>query len=750
MAALQQGGEAKQQLQDFLRERLDDPGFGEALVKLLVLGHSRLDQVEAAKGQRGGGGGGGGLMSALMNMGFEEVTPGAGLLWFTVSSLLEKGIKWPRDGTRPSAVRDGLFEPSHARLVQLLAALCPAATLAALRGPLTRRLAAHTQPAGPAEKAEHATVAEAAAGLLASGAPFLLPAATGPASTSMEVDGGADISAAGGASGEGGGSGGGEWAVALVRDGLRGCSLEMAASWAAATRFALDHLMPPAGAAAEAAGAGLNGEGDDEDGDGGGGGGGGGGVSSDPAAAAAERGLRALFAALLAVPGGGAGAPLLLELKRLRLFEQAVASIRTYEPDHDKLTTLRQAGAADAPPAGAPCFAGGRGWDARRGGGSARAFASAFRPPREARGFLGGVIAEVSLLMDAREQPSAVQELAGKLLADLAALMAPSVVGPALAALRRAGSLSDLAAAGGGGAAAGALAAGADSGASSPIELELGTAAAARGPAGGGGGSGGGGGAEGLVLLLNPGSAALAAQLRALVVRLVVSFQRQCADGGGGGSNGGSGDGSNGGSSVMAVDEESDAVLVPSPAAAAAGGPPAAAPQQQQQQQAALELSESRVRAAASQAGVGLNFILSAAYSPDAAALRPLVLAQLRGLLSLQMLSAPGLQQLAADAKRAAVALKYVPVSAGPECAGGVAALASAGGAPHWSTRAAAVVHLACFWFRHCFLLGAAEAQALEGLVVGLLQDPKGVYIGHLALLCSSRLHHVIENFVND
>jgi hypothetical protein len=38
-------------------------------------------QVEAAKGQRGGGGG---MVSALMSMGFEE------LLWFTVSSLLEK------------------------------------------------------------------------------------------------------------------------------------------------------------------------------------------------------------------------------------------------------------------------------------------------------------------------------------------------------------------------------------------------------------------------------------------------------------------------------------------------------------------------------------------------------------------------------------------------------------------------------------------------------------------------------------
>jgi hypothetical protein len=50
---------------------------------MMVLGHTRLDQVEAAKGQRGGGGGGG-MMSALMSMGFEE------LLWHTLSHLLAK------------------------------------------------------------------------------------------------------------------------------------------------------------------------------------------------------------------------------------------------------------------------------------------------------------------------------------------------------------------------------------------------------------------------------------------------------------------------------------------------------------------------------------------------------------------------------------------------------------------------------------------------------------------------------------
>lgn len=64
-------------------QRLSEPEFGETLVSMMVLGHTRLDQVEAAKGQRGGGGGGG-MMSALMSMGFEE------LLWHTLSHLLAK------------------------------------------------------------------------------------------------------------------------------------------------------------------------------------------------------------------------------------------------------------------------------------------------------------------------------------------------------------------------------------------------------------------------------------------------------------------------------------------------------------------------------------------------------------------------------------------------------------------------------------------------------------------------------------
>jgi hypothetical protein len=332
-------------------------------------------------------------------------------------------------------VRDGLFEPAHARLIHLIASLCPGAALRALRAPLRSRLAAHMQPAGPADKAEHAIVAEAAAGLVASGAPFLAAGADGAASPApMDADGPAAAA---------GGGEGGEWVVALLRSGLAGCSLEMSSSWAAATRYSLDHLMPVAGAAPAA-----NGGDDDDDGAAAAAGAAAAPAapSADPAAAAAAaRGMRAVFSALLAVPGGGAGAPLLLELKRLRLFEQAAASVRAYEPDPDGIGAAaaapasghrRRRGGGEAAAAAAHtwCFAG-RGWHGWRagvggtigaagaadaaaalaggggggGGGGAGPFLSAFRPPKEARGFLAGVIGEVARLMDAREQPSAVQ-----------------------------------------------------------------------------------------------------------------------------------------------------------------------------------------------------------------------------------------------------------------------------------------------------------------------------------------------------
>ena len=728
IAALERGGATRAALAAYAEARLAEPGFGEALVGALALGHARLDQVEAAKGQRGGAAGGGSSVAALMSMGFEE------LLWFTVSSLLDRGIRW-RAGA--PAVREGLFEPAAARLVHLLAALAPAATLRALEAPLRARLAAHMQPAGPTDKAEHAAVAEAAAGLLAAAAPFAAAGGGGDGGNdAMDVDGGN-----GGGAAVAGGSSNGGWLLALVRDALAGCTLEMAASWAAAARYALGHLMPPA-ALADA-------------------------LPDAPPAAAARRGaagrarfgapgappeaaarcLRALLGALLRAPGGGssggaaggsgiggggggaAGAPLLREMRRLRLFEQAVAAVRAFEPGCPPEGASSGGGGGGANGdggSGAVCFAASAGWRADAGADGAlprSAFVGFFRPPKEARAFVAGVAAEVALLLDAGEQPGAVQEAAGRLLADLAALLAPAAVAPAGGA-------------GDGGAIGDARGAEPGSGASSPVELD----AASRG-SGGGAGNGSGGGAsasngddEPLVVVLNPSASALAAQLAALLDRTARRFEAECdalsalkgpgeaARGGGGGGNGGNGGGSSGGGA--AVDDDGDAVLVQAPAAAAAAA--------QQPAAMATELSEARVRAAASAAGVGLHFLLAAAYGPDAAALRPLALRGLRPLLALQMLSAPGLQRLAVDAKRAAVAFKYLPVAPGAECELAVAAIAAAGASPHWTTRAAAVVHLCCFWFRHCFVLppgagGAAGggAGALEALVVALLRDPK-------------------------
>jgi hypothetical protein len=121
--------------------------------------------------------------------------------------------RWPAEGGRPTATTDGLFEVSHARLVRLMAALCPAEMSAALQQPLTSRLAAFPTPSGPQEKAEVAAVAETLAGLLAAAAPAAAAAAGGVGSSS-------------------GGDAG--WAVSLLQEALVGSSLEMSDAWSAA------------------------------------------------------------------------------------------------------------------------------------------------------------------------------------------------------------------------------------------------------------------------------------------------------------------------------------------------------------------------------------------------------------------------------------------------------------------------------------------------------------------------------------
>lgn len=127
---------------------------------------------------------------------------------YMCSACCGRADRWPAEGGRPTATTDGLFEVSHARLIRLMALLCPAELSAALQQPLSSRLAAFPTPSGPQEKAEVAAVAESLAGLLAAAAP---------------------TAAAGG-----GGGGAAGWAVPLLREALAGSSLEMSDAWSAA------------------------------------------------------------------------------------------------------------------------------------------------------------------------------------------------------------------------------------------------------------------------------------------------------------------------------------------------------------------------------------------------------------------------------------------------------------------------------------------------------------------------------------
>jgi len=146
---------------------------------------------------------------------------------------------------------------------------------------------------------------------------------------------------------------------------------------------------------------------------------------------------------------------------------------------------------------------------------------------------------------------------------------------------------------------------------------------------------------------------------------------------------------------------------------------------------AVAELATEDVAAAAAQAGIGLQLVSSVLHGGDAGVLRPLLLAMLRPVLLLQELSGPNLQQLASEAKSAFVLLKYVPYCPGEESAV-VGAVRGACGSSYWSSRAAGLVYLQCFWFRHCFLLGSRDMAQVQQLVLQRLQDQQ-VEVRHLA-----------------
>jgi hypothetical protein len=109
----------------------------------------------------------------------------------------------------------------------------------------------------------------------------------------------------------------------------------------------------------------------------------------------------------------------------------------------------------------------------------------------------------------------------------------------------------------------------------------------------------------------------------------------------------------------------------------------------------------------------GLHMLRAAHSASESASLRPLLCAALPAVLQLQELAGPGLQQLAGEAKSAFVFYKYLPLS-GREVGPVAASMLAAGGSDSWSTRAAAMVYLQIFWFRHCYLLEEATMQQLQ------------------------------------
>lgn len=380
------------------------------------------------------------------------------------------------------------------------------------------------------------------------------------------------------------------------------------------------------------------------------------------------------------------------------------------------------------------------------------------RLPKPVRAYLAAVLAQAEGLLR-MEQPAAVRECLGALLSDIAALFSAP---PPLLLAQGAAVLAPCPA-GGAGAHGGGRG---SSGCSSPAELELpgsprGAAGAGAGVSsavtGGSGGGGGGGGSPGSgVLLLDSSMAGLRTQagvlLRDVVSRFVVSAATLEALKGSGvlGSNNSSSN-----PSLPALAERSsspgaaeqpphaaagqqrrssgedseDAVMVEAPGSSAplpaaltlpssSGG--CSASQQQQQQQP---------EAAASACSIGLQLLLAVFDSGESGTLRPLLAALLPATLALQELSGPGLQQLASEAKSAFTQYKYLPLS--ERYVPGIAtALLYAGASDAWSSRAAALVMLQVFWFRHCFLL---EPGCMRRLQVSVVAQPfPGTFLRHI------------------
>jgi hypothetical protein len=329
------------------------------------------------------------------------------------------------------------------------------------------------------------------------------------------------------------------------------------------------------------------------------------------------------------------------------------------------------------------------------------------RLPKPCRVFLAALMQEISSLVEV-EQPTAIRECIGSLLGDLAGLFAApaDLMLPASAAAVDAAPCAgvDRSSGGGGG-----------SGCSSPVEIEVPAAADAAGGEGGG-----------EVLLLNSSVSGLRAQAALLLQQAVQRFavhaaqlellKNSGAGGGGGGNISASNSSSNLQQQQRTSDNSDDAVMVDAADAAAAGNG-----QQQQQQRGSSSGNGSRLGSASpdslaqslTHCGVGLQMLIAAIESGETGSLRPLLAAMLPGVLQLQELSGPGLQQLSGEAKAAFVLYKYARFGA-LHVKGVAGAVLGAGGSEAWSSRAAAMVFLQVFWFRHCYQLDTADMEQLQ------------------------------------
>jgi hypothetical protein len=617
-----------------------------------------------------------------------------------------------------SAISDGTFELNHARLVRVLATLCPAETLAALRAPLCTRTATHAQPRAPQEKAELAAAIECVSGLLAAAAPAAAVAA-GAASDS---------------------DGGGAWLLQLLHDGLVGSTLEMGGAWGTACRYALDALLAevrqpasPVGPASAAADDCMEFDGD--------------GDAALVVSAAASPAAMTVAALLQAVADSAPSSTSPSSSPPAAVAVVAVAgpappsgaTSSTRDQKHLQLlvhllASVRRLGPWDVPDLGQQSLLAGSGSRVAAAAAAATHW-RAPRVPRAVRLFLGQVMQQAASMLEV-EQPAVVRDALGRLLAQLAMQFAAP---PPLAAGAAAGARRDGSSAGGG------ADAGSSSGCSTPVVVDL----------NGGGGAGSAGSTGAPLLLINSSMAALRAQAGALIQTVVDRFLSHAAllqlqknsgamgGGGGGGGTGsaanllalGGGTGSGGGARTSDHSSEGDLVMVEAPPSSSTATPAAAA-----SRPPLAPVNPAAVAASVYACSVGLQVLNVASSMGEKVSLSPLLTAMLPGVLQLQELSGPGMQLLAADAKAGFVRLKYLPFTA-HEVDGVAGCVLAAGSAESWSTRAAALVYLQILWFRHCFLLAPSTLKQLQAFVAGRLQDPKV----EVAALATNTLSGIIK-----